>query len=214
MLRALLRTTVCAACLAAALLSPAVHSTPASGECACLWQGSFVDVQPDTDLVVAARVESSRGNAIDIDVTTLLRGPDYVQRARVWLQAADYCRPPPELFPEGSTWIMALKQIDEVPEDGFNPNTPNISYGRKGDYFLSSCGGYWLKLTGDMVSGALVESPRWAREPAMTPVLIDVVEAHIQGRIDKQSVLEATREDPAVRELMLDTREFLRSERR
>lgn len=213
MRQALLSTIGSAAILTAALLSPPMHSQPAGPDCACLWHGSFVDVHPDTDLVVAARVESGLGNAIDIGVTRVLRGPDYVQQARVWLQAADYCRPPRDLFPEGSTWIMALKRIDEVPEDGFNPNTPNISYGRKGDYFLSSCGGYWLKLTGDMVSGALVESPRWAREPEMTPVLIDVVEAHIQGRINEETVLEATREDPAVRELMLDTREFLRSMR-
>ncbi|MEQ8517197.1 MAG: delta-aminolevulinic acid dehydratase, partial [Chromatocurvus sp.] len=139
------------------------------------------------------------------------RGPDYVQRARVWLQAEDYCRPPPELFPEGSTWVMALQRIDRVPEDGFNPNTPNVSYGRRGDYILSSCGGYWLKLTDNRVSGALVNSPRWARDPEMTPVLLELVDAHVKGRIDDEAIMEASREDPAVKELMLDTKEFLRS---
>lgn len=199
--------------LALAMLILVLPGAASRADCSCLWHGSFVDVHPDTDLVVAATVESGRGNAIDIDVAQVLRGPDYLQRARVWLQAADYCRPPRELFPEGSTWVMALQRIDSVPEDGFNPNTPNISYGREGDYILSSCGGYWLKLTANLVSGALVKSPRWSREPGMTPVLLDVVAAHVSGHIDDEAILEASREDPAVKELMLDTREFLRSVR-
>lgn len=196
--------------IASALLLLAC-SMGSRADCGCLWQGSFVDVHRDTDLVVAATVESGRGNAIDIDVAQVLRGPEYVQQARVWLQAADYCRPPRDLFPGGSTWVMALQRIDSVPEDGFDPNTPNVSYGREGDYILSSCGGYWLKLTENVVSGALVNSPRWAREPDMTPVLLELVEAHVNGRIGDDAILEASREDPAVKKLMLDTREFLRS---
>lgn len=197
--------------LVPAYLALALYSQAPIADCDCLWQGAFVDVHADTDLVIAAAVEEGRGNAIDVSVLRVLRGPDYIGQARVWLRAKDYCRPPRELFPEGSTWVMALERIDSVPEDGFNPSTPNISYGRKGDYILSSCGGYWLKLTGNMVSGALVKSPRWAREPDMTPVLLDLVEAHVNGRVGDAAMLEASREDPAVKELMLDTREFLRS---
>lgn len=197
--------------LAAMWFALALYSQGSIAECGCLWQGSFVDVHADTDLVIAGAVEEGRGNAIDVSVLRVLRGPDYIRQVRVWLQAKDYCRPPGKLFPEGSTWVMALERIDSVPEDGFNPSTPNISYGRKGDYILSNCGGYWLKLTGNMVSGALVKSPRWAREPEMTPVLLDLVAAHVNGRVGDEAMLEASREDPAVKELMLDTREFLRS---
>lgn len=196
---------------AVALLLLVLCAPTAIADCSCLWRGSFVDVHGDADLVVAAEIREGRGNAVDIAVMRVLRGPDYIEQARVWLQAADYCRPPRELFPDGSTWVMALERIDSVPADGFNPDTPNVSYGREGDYMLSSCGGYWLKLTGNMVSGALVKSPRWAREPNMTPVLLDLVDAHVNGRIGDEAVLEASREDPAVRELMLDTKEFLRS---
>lgn len=197
--------------LASALVLLALHSSLSYADCGCLWRGSFVDVHPDADVVVTGEVSDGRGNSIDIDVSRVLRGPKYLDTARVWLQARDYCRPERELFPVGSTWVMALQRIDSVPEDGFDPNTPDISYGRKGDYILSSCGGYWLKLTEGVVSGALVKSPRWAREPEMTPVLLDLVDAHVNGRISDDAVLEASREDPRVKELMLDTKEFLRS---
>ena len=75
---------------------------------------------------------------------------------------------------------------------------------------LSSCGGYWLKWEGDAVSGNLVQAPRWNHEPKMTPVLLEVVAAYVAGKIDADALLQASREDPALRELMLDTRAFLR----
>ena len=47
----------------------------------------------------------------------------------------------------------------------------------------------------------------------MTPVLLDLLAAYIDGVVDSEALLEASREDPALRELMLDTREFLRQVR-
>ncbi|MEQ8514480.1 MAG: hypothetical protein RIC38_02640, partial [Chromatocurvus sp.] len=55
-----------AVALAALLL--VLSSASSRADCGCLWRGSFVDVHPDTDLVVAAAVEAGRGNAIDIGV--------------------------------------------------------------------------------------------------------------------------------------------------
>ena len=81
---------------------------------------------------------------------------------RVWLKTADYCRPEPELFPPGSEWVMALFRIEQDVPGGFNPNTPNVSYGRPGDYSLSSCGGYWLSRSGDWVSGNLDDTEKKA----------------------------------------------------
>mgnify|MGYP001828128805 FL=1 len=179
-------------------------------ECECLWQGSFSDVQAQTDLVVAGKIASGKGNSVDLDISRTLRGTATSENIRIWLKTADYCRPEPELFPPGSTWVMALQRIDESVPGGFNPNTPNFSYGRIGDYQLSSCGGYWLQLQGDYVSGALVESPRWVHDPKMTPVLLDLVIAYVNGEVAASALLEASREDPALRELRLDTRAFLR----
>ena len=187
-------------------------SHQASAQCECLWQGSFVDVQHTADLVISGRVIASKGNSIDLRVDRSLRGSPNAENLRVWLQTGDYCRPEVALFPRDSHWVMALHRIDEDVPGGFDPGTPNISYGRIGDYQLSSCGGYWLKLGDNHVTGALVESPRWVHDPRMTPVLIDLVAAFVAGRTDANTLLEASREDPALRELMLDTRAFLRGD--
>jgi hypothetical protein len=187
-------------------------STAAQAECDCLWQGSFSQVQADTSLVVAGTVIVSKGNSIDLSVTRLLRGSPPLENVRVWLKTADYCRPEPALFPVGSQWVMALQRIAEEVPGGFNPNTPNISYGRLGDYSLSSCGGYWLSLKGDWVSGNLVDAPRWERDPKMTPVLLDLLADYMAGTADSTVLLEASRADPAARQLMLDTRAFLRGD--
>jgi hypothetical protein len=185
-------------------------SAIASAECECLWQGSFSEVQADTSLVISGTVTTGKGNSIDLSVDRLLRGEQPLPEVRIWLKTGDYCRPEPALFPVGSQWVMALHEIEQDVPGGFNPNTPNVSYGRVGDYSLSSCGGYWLSQSGDWVSGNLVKAPRWVREPKMTPVLIDLLADYVDGKVDADTLLQASREDPAVRDLMLDTREFLR----
>lgn len=195
--------------LAAALL---VVAPLLRAECECLWQGSFSEVQGETSLVVAGEVIERRGNSIDLSVREQLRGTPRADPIRIWLQTGDYCRPEAERFPIGSRWVMALQRIEDDVPGGFNPNTPNISYGRIGDYQLSSCGGYWLKWEGDAVTGNLIDAPRWNHEPKMTPVLLEVVSAFVAGRIDSDALLQASREDPALRELRLDTRAFLRGD--
>lgn len=184
----------------------------ARGECECLWQGDFSEVQASTSLVLSGTVLRRKGNSIDLSVDRLLRGQEHLDPIRVWLKAGDYCRPEPELFPVGSQWVMALHEIEQDVPGGFNPHTPNVSYGRIGDYSLSSCGGYWLKRSEEWVTGNLVQAPRWVREPKMTPVLLDLVADYVVGEADREALLQASREDPALRELMLDTRAFLRGD--
>ena len=193
--------------LLALLITPA-----AQAECECLWHGSFADVESDADLVIAGEVLGGKGNSIDVGVERILRGPAHAESVRVWLKTADYCRPEKALFPAGSRWVMALDRIEEDVPGGFYPGTPNVSYGRIGDYQLSNCGGYWLKWEGDAVTGNLVDAPRWNHEPKMTPVLLEVVEAYVAGDIESDALLEASREDPALRELRLNTRAFLRGD--
>ena len=139
-----------------------------------------------------------------------MRGAEPFPTIRVWLKTRDYCRPDASLFPQGSQWIMALHRIEDEVPGGFNPGTPNVSYGRKGDYSLSSCGGYWLQRNEQWVSGNLVNAPRWVREPKMTPVLVDVVSAFVRGEVSADALLKASKIDPALRELMNDTKAFLR----
>ncbi len=131
--------------LLAALLAHGPLSQPdATGaDCGCLWEGSFSEVASATDLVVLAEVKAIKGNAVDLVPEQILQGDFWLDSLRVWMQTRDYCRPPAESFPSGTRWIMALSQIQEIPEGGFDPSTPNQSFGRPYDYTLSSCGGYW-----------------------------------------------------------------------
>lgn len=196
----------------AALLLLALFCGGARAECECLWRGSFSDVQADADLVVSGTVVAAVGNSIDLGVERRLRGTETGDTVRIWLRTADYCRPEAAVFPVGSEWVMALHKIREQVEGGFNPGTPNISYGRVDDYSLSSCGGYWLSRQGDLVSGNLVDAPRWVRDPDMSPVLLDIVADYVAGKLDRETLLEASRADPELRDLKLDTRTFLRNE--
>ena len=198
-----------AACLVCSLLFAGV----ARSECECLWQGPFTDVQAETDLVVSGRVVASKGNSIDLLVLRKLRGAEYRERIRIWLETGDLCRAPVDSFPLDSLWVMALHRIDAAKPGGFNPHTPNISYGRVGDYSLSRCGGYWLSQSENLVSGNLTGGPRWEMEPKMSPVLLDLVAAYVAGELDKGALVEAGRVDPRLQELMINTRLFIRSQR-
>lgn len=215
-----------AALLALGLSVAAAGQTPPE-DCACLWQGSFSELAQTTDLVIAGEVSSRKGNAIDFSVQQSLKGPAWHESIRVWMKTASYCRPPAEQFSMGSQWVLALYKIDTIPENGFSPSTPNISYGRVGDYRLSNCGGYWLRVTGNLVEGNLLpEMPRWDYQPPMRGVPLSLLTRFIrqQGhrpedasegqpvddRVTLDVLRQASAEDPALRELMLDTRQFLR----
>jgi len=109
---------------------------------------------------------------------------------------------------------MALSQIQEIPEGGFDPSTPNQSFGRPYDYTLSSCGGYWLRVNGSTATGNLVPGmPRFYHQPDMSPVLVDLITGHLKGTVSTEALAEASRERPeAVDELIFDTRSFLRGQ--
>ena len=181
--------------------------------CQCLWQGSFAEVAPRSDLVIQGQVIRLRGNAADMAIERTLLGPDYHEQVRVWLQAKDYCRPAPAQFPEGSRWILALQRITHVPPDGFDPSTPNISFGRVDDFALSSCGGFYLAMRGDTVTGNLIPgAPRWNHSPKMSPMLSGWIAQYLAGTATVADLLRASEVDPALQQLKLDTRSFLRGQ--
>ena len=208
-------STTVSALLSAALTYGAVGQPDATGaDCGCLWEGSFSEVASKTDLVVLAEVHTIKGNAVDLVPEQVLQGDFWLDTLRVWMQTKDYCRPPSEDFPLGSRWIMALSQIQEVPIGGFDPSTPNQSFGRPYDYTLSSCGGYWLRVNGNTATGNLVPGmPRFYHQPDMSPVLVDLIVGYLNGTVSTEALAEASRERPeAVDELILDTRSFLRGQ--
>jgi hypothetical protein len=197
--------------LAARSMSIVANEAPES--CQCLWQGSFTEVAPTADLVVVGEVAAIRGNAVDVAIEQISLGPDWLTTIRVWTKTGDYCRPPPERFPPGSRWMLALEKISALPEGGFDPSTPNQSFGRVGDYALSACGGYFLEVYGNTATGNLLpDMPRWAYDPKMNPVLINLITNYLDGSLPIESLSEASQEDPAARELLLDTKSFLRDQ--
>jgi hypothetical protein len=182
-----------------------------SQACECLWEGSFTDVAANADLVVLGSASPPRGNALDISVDVTLSGPDWIETPRVWLKTGEYCRPEVSEFEAGERYILALKKITEIPDDGFNPSTPNVSFGRIGDYELSSCGGYWLTVKGLRASGNLVPGmPRYAHNPKMSPVHVGHVIAYLKGKASVESLAEAARLDPELEALKKDSRSFIR----
>ncbi len=109
---------------------------------------------------------------------------------------------------------MALFKIEKDVPGGFDPNTPNVSYGRVDDFILSSCGGYWLKKQGEMVIGNLVNAPRWARYPKMNPVHIDILQGFTVGEISRETLIILNEENTALKDLLIDTRMFLKNQLR
>jgi hypothetical protein len=186
-------------------------ASPSVRACECLWQGSFSEVAKETDIVVLASIEGHRGNAADIVIEETYQGPGWHENLRVWMKAGDYCRPDIDSFPEGSRWILALHKIEALPEGGFNPSTPNISFGRIDDYSLSSCGGYWLKVSGQRASGNLIPGmPRFADAPKMNPVLVSHIASFIRGEASLNSLIRASEIDPELEALKRASRGFMR----
>lgn len=174
--------------------------------CSCLWQGSFADILANSTHVVHGSIATIKGNSIDIRVIANLKGDTYFDTVRLWGNTGDLCRAEVDQFDLDEEWIFALTKIDEVPSDGFNPMTPNLSFGRVGDYALPGCGGYFLKVQDGWVSGPIIDTTRWDFEPDITPVLLRLLTGYIEGTVSRQELKAATEVDPALRELMINTR--------
>lgn len=200
------------------LAGPASYAQPPEA-CSCLWQGSFSRITDHADLIVSGVVISNKGNSLDFSISQTLidrktNGEEFQPEIRIWGANGKECRPPITHFPIDSTWVMALKKITTDIPGGFNPNTPNISYGRINDYYLSSCGAYWLHVHEDSsssyVTGNLTNKNRWQwQDEAMNPVLIDLIEAYIHGTIPENVLVKAAKPTSHVKELMQKTKQFL-----
>ena len=181
-----------------------------AGNCTCLWQGSFVQVAQHADLVVTGSIVSHKGNAADLQVERIMAGKEFQPTIRLWGDYNQQCRPAIDEFPINSRWMFALHKIDKKNPSGFNPNTPNVSYGRVGDYYISKCGAYWLSVHDGYVSGNLINGQRhqWVDEK-MNPVLIDLVGAYLKGVIPEAALIEAAKPQTESKRLMEQTKQFL-----
>lgn len=190
-----------------------VFSCQSVNACECLWQGSFIESAPKADLIVSGQVINIKGNSADLAVKSVLSGQTFLDQIRVWGNDGQECRPDINDFPVGSQWVMALHQIDQVPANGFNPNTPNISFGRKGDFYLSACGANWLSLGENLASGNLIDGPRWEyQDKKMNPVLLELIDAYLHQQLSVDKLKAAATPSTERKKLLLDTKWFLRSQ--
>lgn len=185
-------------------------SSLASAECQCLWQGSFVDTAPQADLIAVVTPMWQQGNAMDVTIEQLISGREFLPTIRIWGQYPGTCRPELAPFMQQPRWILALKRIDEVAADGFNPNTPGISFGRKGDYYLSACGANWLQVSDGFAKGNIINGSRWQWEnPENKPVIVELLAAYLQQALPREAIAEAAKPDTASKKLMRETLRFL-----
>ena len=195
------------------IFSLLLFSSSLSMACECLWQGSFVEAALKADLIVSGTVSQIKGNAIDLKLDRTLRGKEFRETIRIWADDGKQCRPKVETFSAHQHWLMALFKINEDVPGGFNPNTPNISYGRINDYYLSKCGAYWLSLHDGFVTGNLIKGHRWQwKNEKMTPVLLELVEAYLNHSLSEQALLEAAKPQAETKKLIEQTKVFLRSQ--
>ena len=163
--------------------------------CRCEWQGPFSWVSEDADLVVLARFgDVQKGNWRDVQVEDTLRGENFEDFVRIWGKYQDYCRVNVDTFPPGTRWVLALSRIDKIPEKGFNPATPGVSYGRVGDYSMSQCGAYWLREKNGMVTGNITTMVDWDWDPLMDPVPYDVIKAFVNGEATYVDIIKHSNE--------------------
>lgn len=197
-----------------AVFSASAYAQPPEA-CSCLWQGSFSKIIDQADLIVGGEVIARKGNSADLQIehTFLDRQvnlPEFNSVIRIWGDNGQLCRPDINNYPPGTRWLFALKKITEPSPDGFNPNTPNISHGRRNDYYLSQCGAYWLQLHDNYASGNLVKGRRWQwHNEKMTPVRLELIDAYINQAIPEQALIEAARPSSEAKKLMDKTRQFI-----
>jgi hypothetical protein len=185
-----------------------------SANCDCLWQGSFNRAAPRADLITSGTIIASKGNAIDLRVDTIIAGKEFREVIRIWGNNGKLCRPSIENFSVDSQWLLAVYRINETPDDGFDPSTPNISFGREQDYFLSNCGAYWLSLNNGYVSGNLINGQRWQwQDKKMNPVLLELVEAYLRRVLPDEALIEAAKPQTASKKLMEETKGFIETQR-
>ena len=63
-----------------------------------------------------------------------------------------------------------------------------------------------MPVSNDWVSGPIIDATKWDFEPKLTPVLSRIIKGFVSGDIDRETLKEATQVDPALRELMINTR--------
>ncbi|HLP11650.1 MAG TPA: hypothetical protein VK177_06915 [Flavobacteriales bacterium] len=101
--------------------------------CKCGWNGNFLRVASNEDLVVKAkilghaRVHSDLDEKMTIEILTVFRGKEKRKKITVWGDDGKSCRPYVNIFKKGDIYYLGLHKEEN-------------------EYEISVCGEYWLQV--------------------------------------------------------------------
>ena len=119
-----------------------VNPFPA-GACSCTWKGPFLTAAQDAPLVVIGKIirhHPGKSPTMDVLVLETLKGGLLDSGLVVQMGDGMYCRPTIDLFPVGTTWVLAINGQGAKPGNGLA---------------ISHCGEYWLRAEDDQVIGSI-----------------------------------------------------------
>ncbi|MEG8948159.1 T9SS type A sorting domain-containing protein [Rosettibacter firmus] len=130
--------------------------------CSCEWYGPFLKVAKGADLVALVKIKSygsfsgDMPMSMEVEIIELLKGDDTRKTVKVWGDTGLLCRPYLRRFQSDSIWVLALFKSSE----GYFRHPDE----REGDYNISICGEYYLKIKNDTVIG-LIENVNYNDPP-------------------------------------------------
>jgi hypothetical protein len=114
--------------------------------CSCSGMPPFYEVAPATSTVALIKVVKylsfkniynvSTPMSMEVEVLSVLKGVEQRKRLIIWGDNGMLCRPYLNTFKEGAQYVMALYKG--------NPGRGHQNE-KETDYFISSCGSYWLQ---------------------------------------------------------------------
>lgn len=111
--------------------------------CSCAWKGAFLTAAQDAPLVVIGKIlrhHPGKSPTMDVLVLELIKGGLLDSGLTIQMGDGMHCRPTMEVFPVGTTWVLAINGMGAKPGKG---------------WAISHCGEYWLKVEGDDVIGSI-----------------------------------------------------------
>lgn len=114
-----------------------------SNACSCVWKGAFLTAAQDAPLVVIGKIlrhHPGKSPTMDVLVLETLKGGILDSGMTIRMGDGMYCRPAIDVFPIGTTWILAINGLGAKPGSG---------------WAISHCGEYWLKVENDDVVGSI-----------------------------------------------------------
>lgn len=131
--------------------------------CSCEWNGPFFKVAKGASLVALVKIKnygSFSGNIpmyMEVEVMELIKGDDTRKIIKVWGDTGILCRPYLSRFQSDSIWVLSL--FKSRSEGSFrHPDE------KEGDYNISGCGEYFMKVKNDTVIG-LIENVNYNDPP-------------------------------------------------